>query len=156
MSSLVRHSVDWAGDMVRSPHGDWVHARDVESMQDELEAAKATIARLEGEVAEARNLEPVTELVGRHYRLFGFVNPDDARAFNSGKKDRIRVFKKRTEVFAMPVMNDRGPNHYQKPPPGTTVKVFGGDAMVVTHHPDGLIVEVSGIEFLTTKWSWRR
>lgn len=153
MKRLQGHSLDWAGDMVASPHGDWFHRSDVERLQDALEEAQALILGLRVKL----DAETPSEPAGPAGRLFGWVAPDDARKFNSGDKDSCRVFKKRTELFCMPLSNHLGPNHYQKPPIGATVKVVDGrDAVVVRCVTEGLTVAVDGLEFNVNKWSWKR
>lgn len=164
MSRIQRHSLDWAGDMIHSPHGDWVHISDVQRMEDALDASTASkrplhdrIAALEAELADLKASPPPAAEPGRVAggRLFGWVAPHDARLFNSGRKSSCRVYKKRTELFCMPLSNLLGPNHYQKPPAGEVVTIFGGDSAVVTGHvPEGLTVSAGGIEFNVTKWSW--
>lgn len=158
----MRHSIDWAGDMIQSPHGDWCHVRDVEGLQDELERSlkaldplKARIAELEAQLAQVKPVESV-ERLAEGYRLFGWANPNDARSFNSGKKDYCRLFKKRTDIFCMPVSNALGPNHYQKPPLGELVTIGDGHkTKVLRHCPEGLVCEgLIDLEMIVTKWSW--
>ena len=165
MSRIQRHSLDWAGDMIHSPHGDWVHISDVQRLEDDLDARQAAqrtlmarLAEVEAELAELKAAPPpVAEpahVAGG--RLFGWVAPHDARLFNSGRKSSCRVYKKRTELFCMPLSNLLGPNHYQKPPVGEVVTVCGGlKTKVLAHCPEGLVVEgVIDLEMIATKWSW--
>lgn len=159
---LTRHSVDWAGDMIRSPHGDWVHAGDAMRLEDDLEASQKAKAALMARVAELEEelttLKADTTVARRSEggRLFAWINPNDARRFNSGKTAYCKVFKKRTNIFCMPLKNILGPNHYQKPPAGEVVTVLDGERVkVLSHVPEGLaVVSESGEEFIAKKWSW--
>lgn len=163
VSRLQGHSLDWAGDMVASPHGDWFHRSDVQRLQDELEAALKALKDAKAEVAQASSVAPRTDLPGK---LFGFVNPDEVRRYKSGRQRQCRVVLRESEAFNMPLLNLLPPNHYQKPSPGTVVMAWQGaetgtgpQAVVFGHHPDGIIVKYvdgDGSEQLLTKWVWRR
>jgi hypothetical protein len=157
MRRLARYALDWAGDMAQSPHGDWISARDVDDLQDELERAKAKSSSLTGELVALRAQKAVEKPAERR-RMFGYVNPDDARSFLSGSKESCRVFKRKTDTFCMPLANALGPNHYQKPPLGTLVTVNGGELQVVVKHVDeGIVCEDAYcIREVHTKWSWKR
>lgn len=143
--------------MIQSPHGDWVHIREVERLQDDLEASQKAKAVLMARLAELEAAPPVEipEFIAGG-RLFGWVSPDDARKFNSGRKDYCRVFKKRTPLFCMPLSNVLGPNHYQKPPVGEVVTIGDGHkTKVLRHCPEGLVCEgLIDLEMVATKWSW--
>lgn len=155
---MRRLSINWEGDLIPSPHGDYVEYREVMDLEEEVERLRgrlqvATKARLDLEADVSRNAQPAAA----GGRLFGWVCPDDARKFNSGRKESCRVFKKRTELFCMPLSNSLGPNHYQKPPVGATVTTGEGLSVeVVGHVPEGLTVAAGGIEFNVSKWSWSR
>lgn len=133
---MQRLSINWEGDLIPSPHGDLVNFRDVEQLMEELESL--------------RNQEPKSE------RVFGWVSPSDARKFLSGHRESIRVFKMQTPLFRMPLRCDKGPNHYQKPPLGATVKVEDGiEAVVVSHTAGGLWVSSDRGQFAVNKWSYK-
>ncbi|WP_288937008.1 hypothetical protein [uncultured Sphingomonas sp.] len=157
MRRLARYALDWAGDMAQSPHGDWVSARDADDLQDELERAKAKSSSLAGELVALRAQKAVEKPIERR-RMFGYVNPDDARSFLSGSKESCRVFKRKADTFCMPLANALGPNHYQKPPLGTVVTVLGGLTMRVVSWTDaGLLVQDAfGNAEEVDKWSWKR
>lgn len=155
---MRRLSINWEGDLIPSPHGDYVEYRDVMDLEDEIVRLRrrlqvATKARLELEADISRNAQPAAA----GGRLFGWVCPDDARKFKSGHKESCRVFKKRTELFCMPVSNILGPNHYQKPPVGAVVTVLDNrPAKVLEHVDQGLLVELDGVPGVVSKWSWKR
>lgn len=155
---MRRLSINWEGDLIPSPHGDYVEYRDVMDLEEEVESLrKALLAEQERShvLGSRHDAQPQPAAAGG--RLFGWVCPDDARKFNSGRKESCRVFKKRTELFCMPLSNALGPNHYQKPPVGETVTTSEGLSVeVVGHVPEGLTVAAGGIEFNVSKWSWSR
>lgn len=150
---IQRLSIGWDGALRPSPHGDYVEYCDLVALQDELEELRKRLAA----TTKARlDLELKAKPAAAGGRLFGWVNPNDARKFNSGHKESCRVFKKKTEVFCMPLSNKLGPNHYQKPPVGATVTVLGGKpAVVIDHIEQGLLVDLDGVPGRVSKWSWR-
>lgn len=155
---IRRLSISWEGELVPSPHGDYVEYRDVLELEEEVERLRKALEREQYQNKVNAMLPPAQaqpEPAGG--RLFGWVNPDDARRFNSGRKESCRVFKKRTDVFCMPLSNVLGPNHYQKPPVGAVVTMERGDIASVTAHTSaGLQVACPGGVFEITKWSWKR
>lgn len=155
---MRRLSINWEGDLIPSPHGDYVEYRDVVALQDEVERLRKALQEVDRVAAERMQaIELQRKPAAAGGRLFGWVCPDDARKFNSGRKESCRVFKKRTELFCMPLSNTLGPNHYQKPPVGEVVTLGDGlMARVVAIVPEGLTVEAAGIEFNVRKWSWSR
>ena len=155
---MRRLSINWEGELTPSPHGDYVEYLDVIALQEEVESLRKAV-QAEQERNHVLASRPAVEVqpAAAGGRLFGWVCPDDARKFNSGRKDSCRVFKKRTDIFCMPLSNALGPNHYQKPPVGELVTVHDGlSVKVVGHTPEGIIVAAGGIEFNVTKWSWSR
>lgn len=155
---MRRLSINWEGELIASPHGDYVEYRDVMDLEEEVERLRKALLD-EQERSYVLGSLPAVEAqpAAASARLFGWVCPDDARRFNSGRKESCRVFKKRTEAFCMPLSNTLGPNHYQKPPVGAVVTVEGGiEAVVVSHTPGGLWVNSDRGQFAVGKWSWKR
>lgn len=144
---MQRFSQAWDGEIIPSPVGDYVLFSDVAELLEEAAKLRAEAMKPK---APDRSQRTLADPGGR---VFGWVSPDDARLFESGKKDSCRVFKKQTGLFCMPLNNTLGPRHYQKPPAGVVVKVLDGlDAVVTGHTSAGLTVEASGLEFEVTKW----
>lgn len=145
MSALQRHSLDWAGDIVRSPHGDWVHYRDVEDLQDEVEALRKKVAALEAVEVPAASAG----------HLFGYAVPSDAQRFLSGVRRDIRLYRNASAMFCFPVSFELSPNHYMKPPVGATVRLpDNSQAVVKGHEKGGLVVVVGNHSFSAKKWSY--
>lgn len=155
---MRRLSINWEGELIPSPHGDYVEYRDVLELEEEVQRLRKALQEVDRVVYERMQaIESKAQPATAGGRLFGWVCPDDARKFNSGRKESCRVFKKRTELFCMPLSNAFGPNHYQKPPVGETVKIEGGiEAVVVSHTPGGIWVNSDRGQFAVNKWSWKR
>lgn len=155
---MRRLSVNWEGHLIPSPHGDYVEYRDVMDLEDEIvRLRRALLAEQERSHVLASRSAAQVQPAAAGGRLFGWVCPDDARKFKSGHKESCRVFKKRTELFCMPVSNILGPNHYQKPPVGAVVTVLDNrPAKVLEHVDQGLLVELDGVPGVVSKWSWKR
>lgn len=153
---MRRMSINWEGELMPSPHGDLVEYREAFKLEEENERLRKALEEVDRLAAERmKAIESQAGPAPAGVRLFGWINPDAARQFNSGKTSYCKVFKKRTPVFCMPIMNALGPNHYQKPPIGETVKIHDGLSVEVTGHvPEGLTVAAGGIEFNVDKWSW--
>lgn len=151
---MRRLSINYNGELFPSPHGDLVEYRDVVALEDEVERLTKALADERDRIMKAASSPSMHAVAGG--RLFGWVNPNDARKFNSGHKESCRVFKRKTEIYAMPLSNLLGPNHYQKPPVGAVVRIEGGvEAVVVSHTPGGLWVNSDRGQFSVTKWSWK-
>lgn len=151
---MRRLSIDYDGNLFPSPHGDLVEYRDAAALEEEVERLTRALADERDRIMKAASSPSMHAVAGG--RLFGWVNPNDARKFNSGHKESCRVFKRKTEIYAMPLSNLLGPNHYQKPPTGELVTINDGlTAEVIGHVPEGLTVAAGGIEFNVTKWSWK-
>lgn len=154
---MRRLSLTWEGELMPSPHGDLVEYREVFKLEEEIESLrKALQAEQERNAVLASRPVVDAQPAAAGGRLFGWVNPDDARRFNSGRKESCKVFKKRTAVFCMPLSNALGPNHYQKPPVDSKVTIEAGVfAVVHSHTPDGLCVWLEDMSRINvTKWSW--
>lgn len=155
---MRRLSLNWEGELMPSPHGDLVEYREVFKLEEEIESLrKALRAMQERNVVLASRPVVEAQPAAAGGRLFGWVNPDAARQFNSGKSAYCKVFKKRTAVFCMPLSNALGPNHYQKPPAGEVVTIHDGvSAVVDSHTPEGLCVWLEDVSRINvTKWSWK-
>ena len=155
---MRRMSLNWEGELMPSPHGDLVEYREVFKLEEEIESLrKALQAEQERSAVLASRPAVEAQPAAAGGRLFGWVNPDAARQFNSGKSAYCKVFKKRTAVFCMPLSNALGPNHYQKPPVGEVVTVCDGHkTKVLRHCPEGLVCEgFIDVEMIVTKWSWK-
>lgn len=146
MSALQRHSLDWAGDMTRSPHGDWIHYRDVEDLQDEVEALRKKVAALEA-------IEVPAASAGH---LFGYAVPSDAQRFLSGVRRDIRLYRNASAMFCFPVSFELSPNHYMKPPVGASVRTVDNRILIVKSHcKEGIIChDAENVNELLTKWSY--
>lgn len=162
---MRRYGIDRFGDMAPMANGEYYEARDVEGLEDELEAARKELIRLRAGLETAREHVALAAKRSSHqnHNQFGYVHPDRARGFLTGVESSITVTRSRTDTNLMPVFFIRGPSKYslpdgKRPQVGTRVWVNGNQKAWVRayskRHDEAVIVKIEGQDELAETINW--